>query len=272
MSENSNKNQQYPFMYIVQPEITLPDSDMQEQLHVKIEASDQEVEAVEANGISDEIRIVSTESLKDSLENKVVEVNMSEVRVKEEEVVMQETPLPDEQMEAESIAEAEAEVEEQALTETVLEAQVIEDTDIKEMEVKEPEQELLGEDVSHDESILQTHDEVIVEMNTSVNVENSQKKAKMNKDTVNDSSKKVKKVIKKKYSDMTKEELIVHLAKIPPAVPKPLCNMIINGRKVSGEIQRRKGDMYFLKTNKTRKNEVIAFKMDEVEHIEVDTI
>ncbi|RFU69227.1 hypothetical protein D0469_10255, partial [Peribacillus saganii] len=58
---------------------------------------------------------------------------------------------------------------------------------------------------------------------------------------------KVQKKKQKKMSDMTKTEMIDYLAKFPPIVPKPYCEFRINGRIIRGQLEKKTGEMVFIK-------------------------
>jgi hypothetical protein len=72
---------------------------------------------------------------------------------------------------------------------------------------------------------------------------------------------------KKKFSEMSKEELVNFLARIPLVVPKPICEMVINGNIVKGSIEKKKGDLYIVKAGFGQKT--IECKLEEIESIRV---
>ncbi|PLS16002.1 hypothetical protein CVD28_18280, partial [Bacillus sp. M6-12] len=51
----------------------------------------------------------------------------------------------------------------------------------------------------------------------------------------------------KKMSEMTKGEMIEYLAKFPPIVPKPYCEFRINGKVIRGQLEKKTGEMVFIK-------------------------
>ncbi|WP_108670022.1 CotO family spore coat protein [Peribacillus acanthi] len=72
---------------------------------------------------------------------------------------------------------------------------------------------------------------------------------------------------RKKFSEMTKEELINFLARIPLVVPKPTCDMKIKGKMVRGHIEKRKGDLYYVRTGFGQKP--LECKLEDFESIVV---
>ena len=77
MSKKSEENQKKPYMYIVQPDISPPDPNMQSQFRSIIDEDDIKVVEVEEGSIVDEIRIISSESI-DQTEEKVIEEHVSQ--------------------------------------------------------------------------------------------------------------------------------------------------------------------------------------------------
>ncbi|WP_153124971.1 CotO family spore coat protein [Peribacillus tepidiphilus] len=72
---------------------------------------------------------------------------------------------------------------------------------------------------------------------------------------------------KKKFSEMSKEELMNFLARIPLVVPKPICEMVINGTAIQGSIEKKKGDLYLIKTGFGQKQ--VECKLEDIESIKV---
>ncbi|WP_052343684.1 hypothetical protein [Bacillus massiliigorillae] len=82
MTKDQNNKSKHPFMYIVQPDISIPPSDMQDQLRVAIDSDESKLEEVKVSEVSDEIRIISTENIKG--EKKILEkgIDSNEIKVK----------------------------------------------------------------------------------------------------------------------------------------------------------------------------------------------
>ncbi len=176
MSGEKGKKPSKPFMYIVQPEISPPLSDMQSQYRMPLKPEDEEIS--EGNAPSEEIKVVSTEKV----------------------------------------------------------------TDVSEAD--------------------QTHAETI-EVSTGVDPGEGKKKP-------NSSKKEQKRANKmRRFSEMSKEELIPYLAGMPSAVPKPTCSMIIQGEKFTGQVQKKKGDFYIINITQDGGNNQLSVRLDDIEAISV---
>jgi hypothetical protein len=57
------------------------------------------------------------------------------------------------------------------------------------------------------------------------------------------------------------------LARIPLVVPKPICEMVINGTVIQGSIEKKKGDLYLIKTGFGQKQ--VECKLEDIESIKV---
>ncbi len=113
---------------------------------------------------------------------------------------------------------------------------------------------------------VDTEENVIVELGTSVATETVQSKeteveVKLSDDTI------MKGEERKKFSEMTKEELINFLARIPLVVPKPTCDMKIKGKMVRGHIDKKKGDTYYVRIGFSQKP--LECKLEDFESIVV---
>lgn len=193
VSKNNDKNQKQPYMYIVQPDISAPVSNMQSQYRSAVDQKGLEVIEVDddASVVSEDIRVVSTEDL-----NKQDTVQVENI-----------------------------------------------------VERSEDAQE-------------------VVEVSTSVDTEIKQE----DKNKKSQAKKRVKHRKKQKFSDMTKEELTNFLARMPAAVPKPTCNISIRGEELTGQVQKKKGDIYFIKLIYEDSSEIIGVKLEEIDHIAVENL
>lgn len=169
MSKKSEENEKKPYMYIVQPDISPPDPNMQSQYRAIVGEDDIKVVEVEEGEAVSEIRILSSEEVEDETEN---------------------------------------------------------------------------------------DDDLVVEMSTAVvSEEVVEKKPK-----------------KKSFSEMTKEEIMLFLAKMPSVVPRPVCMFTISGEKVRGQVEKQKGDMFLLRLQLPDGSELLQAKMEDIEHIEVENL
>ncbi|MEH6943483.1 hypothetical protein, partial [Bacillus sp. JJ722] len=116
--------------------------------------------------------------------------------------------------------------------------------------------------VNLDESDIQTQDDVIRNIGNTMDVHHVKKKIQPKRVRKNNN--------KKKFSSMSKEEIVTFLARMPPAVPKPTCKMSINGKVVQGQVQRKKGELYNVKVLSGRKVEIIEIKMEDIDFIQVE--
>ncbi len=190
MSKKSEDNPKKPYMYIVQPDISPPDPDMQSQFRSIIGEDDIKVVEVEESSVVEEIRIISSESV-DEIEEKLTEVP-----------------------------------------------------------------------ISQDEGL-------VVEMSTAVTVNEDEK--------VGENAKKVKDIVRKKnkkksFSEMTKEELIHFLARMPAAVPKPMCIITIEGEKFRGQFEKQKGEYFLLRLEAQEGSELIQVRLEDIEAVEVENL
>ena len=176
MSGEKGKKPSKPFMYIVQPEISPPLSDMQSQYRMPLKPEDEEIS--DDNAPSEEIRVVHTEKV----------------------------------------------------------------TDISEA----------------DQDTAET-----IEVSTGVD----QGEGKKNRNPSKKEQKKTNKM--RRFSEMPKEELVPYLAGMPPAVPKPVCSIIIQGEEFTGQIQKKKGDLYIVNIIQDGENHQISVRLDDIEAVSV---
>ncbi|MBD3110163.1 hypothetical protein IEO70_17665 [Bacillus sp. AGMB 02131] len=170
MSKKSEENEKKPYMYIVQPEISPPDPNMQSQYRSIVGEDDIKVVEVEEGEAVSEIRILSSEEVEADAEN--------------------------------------------------------------------------------------NDDEMVVEMSTAV----------VSEEVIKEKPK------KKSFSEMTKEEIMMFLAKMPSVVPRPVCMFTISGEKVRGQVEKQKGDMFLLRLQLPDGSELLQAKMEDIEHIEVENL
>lgn len=200
MSKNSDDSKKQPYMYIVQPEISPPPSNMQSHFRSAIDQKELEIIEVDegtSEEISKDIHIVSSE--------KINQAN--------NEVILEDDP---------------------------------------------------GVSTMDQENI-----EEVVEVSTGVEVE---AELELNSKMKKQAKRKLKQSKKKNFSDMTKEELVAFLAKIPMAVPKPTCSISIRGQRVTGQIHRKKGDNYFVKILSDEVSETVSIKIEDIDFIEVENL
>ncbi|MEH6945158.1 hypothetical protein V7014_25630, partial [Bacillus sp. JJ722] len=86
MAKEQNNKTKHPFMYIVQPDISIPQSDMQEQFRTKIDSDEPKLEEVPLSEVSDEIRIISREKVngEKKLDKKKIESELKKANRKNE--------------------------------------------------------------------------------------------------------------------------------------------------------------------------------------------
>ena len=170
MSKKSEDKQKKPYMYIVQPEISPPDPNMQSQYRAIVGEDDIKVVEMEKEDVVNEIRIISSE-----------EVAADAVGVE---------------------------------------------------------------------------DELVVEMSTAV----------VSNEAVEEKPK------KKTFSEMTKEEIVLFLARMPSVVPKPVCMFTIDGEKIRGQVEKQKGDMFLVRLQLPEGSELLQVRMEDIEDIEVENL
>ncbi|WP_409291839.1 CotO family spore coat protein [Peribacillus sp. SCS-37] len=71
--------------------------------------------------------------------------------------------------------------------------------------------------------------------------------------------------IQKKFTDMSSDELLEYLIRIPRIVPKPLCEMSVNGRIIRGQIEKKKGDTIYIRPSYG--TNLISATKEEIEYI-----
>ena len=184
MSKKNEENEKKPYMYIVQPEISPPDPNMQSQFRSIVGEADIKVVEVEEEEIVDEIRIISSES------------------------------------------------------------------------INETDKTVIEKDASQNE-------ELIVEMATAVVVSETEE------DSVQIKEKKRK---KKSFSEMSKEEIVHFLAKMPAAVPRPVCIITIDGEKFRGQFEKQKGELFLIRIQLEEGSELIRVRMEDIEGVEVENL
>jgi len=190
MSKKSEDNQKKPYMYIVQPDISPPDPNMQSKFRSIISEDDIKVVEVEEGSIVDEIRIISSES------------------------------------------------------------------------IDETEESQIEDHVSQDDGL-------VVEMATAVTV-NEVDKVGGNAQLVKDTDRK--KTKKKSFSEMTKEELVLFLARMPAAVPRPMCIITLDGEKFRGQFEKQKGEFFLVRIEVQEGSELIQVKLEDIEEVEVENL
>ena len=52
---------------------------------------------------------------------------------------------------------------------------------------------------------------------------------------------------RKKLEDMTKEQLVRYLAQIPSLMPRPICDFLIDEKKLRGTVEKVKGEFVYIK-------------------------
>lgn len=184
MSKKSEDKQKKPYMYIVQPEISPPDPNMQSQFRSIIGEDDIKVVEVEEGAVVDEIRIISSESL------------------------------------------------------------------------DEADETMIEDDVSQ-------NDEVVVEMATAVVVNETEEESV----PIEETNRK-----KKSFSEMSKEEIVHFLARMPAAVPRPVCIITIDGEQFRGQIEKQKGELFLLKIHLHEGSELLQVRMEDIESVEVENL
>lgn len=181
MSKKSEDKQKKPYMYIVQPEISPPDPNMQSQFRSVVGEDDIKVVEVEDGAAVDEIRIISSESLDETEETMVASQN----------------------------------------------------------------------------------DELVVEMATAVVVKETEEESVPIKET---------KRKKKSFLEMSKEEIVHFLAKMPAAVPRPVCTITIDGEKFRGQFEKQKGELFLIRIQLEEGSELIRVRMEDIGGVEVENL
>ena len=73
-----------------------------------------------------------------------------------------------------------------------------------------------------------------------------------------------------KFSEMTKEELLNYLVKLPLAVPKPTCQIVIGGEELIGQVLKKKENFYVIKFIWENNSKTLNVPYDEIEDISVE--
>ncbi|WP_019240530.1 MULTISPECIES: CotO family spore coat protein [Bacillus] len=193
MSKEKDQDQKQPYMYIVQPEISPPESNMQDQYRAVIEETEHTEKSDEGlhQNSTDEIVIVSSEKVKTT-------PFASEISIYDEQQSME---------------------------------------DSKE----------------------------VVEVSTGVQLDQKDEKGKKRPPRRKTNK-------KQKFNEMSKEELVTYLARMPAAVPKPTCFMVIKGKRVRGQVQRKRGEDFFVKVLVGDRDDTMIVKMDDIEEIKVENL
>jgi len=193
MSKKREDNQKKPpYMYIIQPDISPPDPNMQSQFRAIIGEDEVKVVEVEEGVVIDEIRIISKESLNDG-----------------------------------------------------------------------------GETLKQEDYDENQNSDIVVEMSTAVianAIDGSEEDVPKNIKEEKVRNK------KKSFSEMTKEEIVYFLAKMPAAVPKPVCIITIDGQEFRGQVEKQKGESFLLKLDLNGQSELLQVSMEEIEAIEVENL
>ncbi|MFS0782845.1 CotO family spore coat protein [Bacillus sp. 1P06AnD] len=161
--------------------------------------------------------------------------------------------------------------------------------------VKPGEAEVVDvDDASSDHEIMQVQDEVrvvstenvkenekddveseeVIEISTGIqDVSDKAKRndAKDNKRRMN-KERAIKKQKKQRFSEMSKEDLLNYLAYMPGAVPRPICNIMIDGEDLIGQVLRKRNNVYMIKLFFEDREETIAIKEEEIEAIQVGNL
>ncbi|MGN1401539.1 MAG: CotO family spore coat protein [Bacillus sp. (in: firmicutes)] len=145
---------------------------------------------------------------------------------------------------------------------------VVEEKEVEIIDAEEESDEVLSDEIKviSSESVEQqdavysgnTESDKVVEVSTGVDT------GKKPKPRRKPSSKK-----SKKFSDMPKTELLAYLARIPGAVPKPMCLLTVQGDEVMGQVQKKKGDTYIVKISLGDRSKMVSLAEGEIDHIEV---
>ena len=77
---------------------------------------------------------------------------------------------------------------------------------------------------------------------------------------------------KKKFSEMTRDELLHFLARMPAAVPKPVCTIYIGGEPFTAQIVKKKGENYILNVHLDEGNQTISIKGSDIGEVIVDNL
>ncbi|PLT30359.1 CotO family spore coat protein [Peribacillus deserti] len=240
MTEKKDVREQKPFMYIVQPKLAPPKTSVQSEIRIKKTHHD---EIIEVEDIQGPVQTLPNPPLEPA------------------EFKESQQQLP---------AAIEIDYEDESVIEVVLtegvqekEAKDIEEINVISIKKEVETQELLEtEDLTEgnkepQNGLTEDQDEV------TFRIVHSSDPPENNSDT--EQKKGPRKKIAKKFTDMSTDELLEYLIRIPRIVPKPFCEIKIDGRIIRGQIEKKKGDTIYIRPSYGIN--LIAATKEDIEYI-----
>ncbi|WP_035322337.1 CotO family spore coat protein [Peribacillus kribbensis] len=226
MSEKKDIREQKPFMYIVQPKLTPPKTAVQSEIRIKKTHHDEIIEIEELPG--------SPRAASEQVMQKEKEAIKGEIVQSVQDLVPAEG-IPSEEKAANGEDDDIPEINIISITkEEGLETEAG-------GEVPEEAEEIQFK-IIHSNEGFQTEEEGTGEPKT-------QRRKK----------------IQKKFTEMTTNELLEYLIRIPRIVPKPFCEMKVNDRIIRGQIEKSKDDIIYIRP--AYGTNLISARKEEIEYI-----
>ncbi|WP_050614347.1 CotO family spore coat protein [Bacillus testis] len=124
--------------------------------------------------------------------------------------------------------------------------------------------------ISAKEQEEQSEEDQMVEMSTGVDSELADDHSQQRKLSKNARIAKKKK--KQRFSQMSKEDLLDYLAKMPSAVPRPVCHITIDREHLVGQVLRKRDQLYMIKLLIGDREKTIAARLEDIDEIEVGNL
>ncbi|MBM7693006.1 hypothetical protein JOC77_002445 [Peribacillus deserti] len=241
MTEKKDVREQKPFMYIVQPKLAPPKTSVQSEIRIKKTHHDEIIEVEDIQGPLQTLQSVPAKS-EEAIESSQQLPAGIEIDYIDESVIEAEL-----QVDNVTVTEEEKDIDEINVISIAKATEIPELLEPQELTVEDP-QGLNGHtDAAQEEVTFR-----VVHTSEALETEKEEKKGPRKK-------------IAKKFTDMSTDELLEYLIRIPRIVPKPFCEIKINGRIIRGQIEKKKGDTIYIRPSYGIN--LIAATKEDIEYI-----
>lgn len=261
MTEKKDVREQKPFMYIVQPKLMPPKTIVQSEVRIKKTHHDEIIEVEDLQGplntLPEAGDIPAEQDLEDHPEDSPQSFNSE-----------QELPATVDIINAEELPE----VMDKIIKSEELQPGEEHSNEISEINVisiakdADGHQTLEGETHTDNESThtgIESLDRQEETEQINFTIVHSNEAPDNPADT--EPAREPRRKLQKKFTDMSSDELLEYLIRIPRIVPKPLCEMKVNGRIIRGQIEKKKGDTIYIRPTYGRN--LISATKEDIEYI-----